>query len=336
MSTQVKTIEGDIRITQDTAFDFSVHCTGKLVVEPGVTLTTSRYETLETHALEVYGTLKIAGEGEGFKPGHVYGKEADNPLAVRVETDLLVDGGTIEGKEAVVAANGAVFRKDVRLTGMIGFDHLLIAQDARVITQGGTWIITETMTVEDHVVFDLSETEICVLKSRKGEDLEGAKGGFYDHEGYGTTQLGQNVSVLGDDTFIWVWFGRVEGAFETIRGNVVLKTCGGIFTDGEDMANIETSEVTGTGTEEDPFRFTWHEIDPDYVYHNPRQLAIDAVVNNALQERLPGCLIFDFNKELFAFTEPHFRAGNVLIHELYFDPPTIRALADFRALATQI
>ena len=336
MSEQIKKIEGDILISQDTVFDRSIQCTGRVTVAEGVTLTTSRYETLEAGSMEICGTLKIAGEGEGFKPGHVYGKEADNPLAVKVAGTLAVTDGAIEGKEAVVAAGEGIFRGAISLTGMFGFEYLQMAEETKLVTRGGTWIITETMDIGDNAIFDLSETEICVLRSRKGDQAEGAKGGFYDHEGYGTTRIGRHVSVLGDDTFIWVWFGRTEGAFETIRGNVVLKTCAGIFTDPEDMANIETSSLTGDGSEKDPFRFTWHEKDPSYTYHNPRKLAIDAVVNNALQEHLPGCLIFDFNKELFAFTEEHFRAGNVLVHELYFDLPTIRALADHRALATEV
>lgn len=328
-------IEGDLLLKEDASFEENVRCTGTITIKEGVTLTASRYALISAKDLVLKGKILIAGEEEGFKPGHVFGKEAKNPLVLRIEDQLTIDGGSIVAKEAVIAAGRGSFRGEVSLTGMFGFEELTIHPGARLVTRGGSWLITERMDIGDDAVFDLSETEICVIKSRKGDDLEGAKGGFYDHEGYGDTRIGRRVSVLGDDTFIWLWFGRTEGAFQTIRGNIVLKCCEGIFTDADDMKNIETSEITGSGTEEDPFRYTYREIDPEYEYHNSRKLAVDAVVNNALQDRLPGCLIFDFNKELFAFTEKHFRAGNILIHELYFDPPTIRAFADFSAIVTE-
>ena len=335
MSSEVRKIEGDLLLREDTAFEESVQCTGTMTIEEGITLTASRFALLSAKNLILRGTLLVGGEEAGFKPGHVFGKEADNPLVVQVEDTFTIDGGKVEAKEAVLAAGKGSFKETVTLTGMFGFDQVTIQTGACMVTRGGTRLIAESMEIQDDVTFDLSETEICVLHSRKGENLEGAKGGFYDHEGYGDTRVGKRVAVHGDDTFIWLWFGRTEGVFAEIHGNVVLKTSTGNFSDAEDMANITVSEMTGSGTEEDPFRYTYHEIDPDYEYHNPRQLAVDAVVNNALQARLPGCLIFDFNKELFAFTEKHFRAGNILIHELYFDPPTIRALADYSAIVKQ-
>lgn len=326
-------VAGDVVIDRDTVFENGMVICGALTVEPGVTLALKKGNPVIAQSARIGGHLLYCAPDFGFKPGHVVGPDAKlDPEVVTVNghAEFFSPNARISGTGVVFTANSADVQQDVSFTGMISADQLTVRDGVTLTTKDGCWLNWIHGVLEDGVTFRVSETEICVLEYVHHD----GGGGYYNHTGFGTTKVGQGVRMLGDNSFCWFWMGDLDGRFADVRDGVFLKAKQLIQANEGDLANWETSPVTGSGTKEDPYTMTFHEKDPDYAYVTGRSIAMDAAVNNAVQDRFPDCVLFDYwGKKVLGFRD--LRAGNILIHKMD-DLNTLLYFADVVVYAKQI
>ncbi|MBQ9611679.1 MAG: hypothetical protein IJV14_03685 [Lachnospiraceae bacterium] len=315
-------VASDVVISDDTILEKGLIVCGKLTVAEGTTLVVRKGGPVVAQSAEFAGHILFEAGDYGFKPGHVVGPDADlDPEFVYIagHTDFTAKGTSVTGTGVNFYTNSADMKADAVFTGMIFYDRLIVRRGVTLTSKDGCWLNWIHAELEDNVTFKVSETEICVLEyihTDKG-------GGYYNHTGFGTTKIGKNVKLIGDDTFCWFWMGDLDGRFADVRGTIVMKAKQLVQVNPDDLDNFETSEITGSGTTEDPYRMTFHEKDTNRSYVTGRKLSMDAAVNNRVQDKFPDCVLFDYwedevnghlLKRVLGFRS--LRAGNILIHKM--------------------
>ena len=325
-------IQGDVTLSRDTVLFNGLTVCGTLTVSEGVTLTLKRGDAVRAQSAVIAGHLLYQAPDFGFKPGHVVGPDARlDPQRMHVSGHtVFAPGARISGTGVSFYTGSADIQGDATFTGMITWDDLTVRRGVTLVTKDGCWLNWVHGRLEADITFRVSETEICVLEYIHHDQT----GGYYDHTGFGTTEIAENVRLLGDETFNWFWMGDLDGRFAEVTGNIVMKAKQLVQVHEKDLENIQTTGITGEGTPESPYEMTWHVIDENHAYATSRTLAVDAAVNNVIQDRFPDCVLFDYwGKRVLGFRD--LRAGNILIHKVD-DVETLLYFADIVVYAKEI
>lgn len=121
----------------------------------------------------------------------------------------------------------------------------------------------------------------------------------------------ENVSVISDDSFVWLLMGKTNRPFAKVSGQAVLKTAEYMQTDEEDMNNIMICTVNPSDA---GCVIQYCEKNPHYRYHGSKALAADAVLYNEVMKQYPGAVVFGFYGKYYCYRNDQFRAANILIH----------------------
>ncbi len=326
---------GDLDIKEDHSFDKEMICCGKVTVEKDVCLTVLKNSRFDCENLIVYGTLAYSGKDFPFKPGHVVGpgtvkKEDMPPACYYVADKITFEQGSkgISGRKGTLRASRGEIKSDLTLDGMTVIDELTIKEGVKV-SLSGSWIQSVLLIMEDNSSLDLSETEICVLKY-KAELGEG----YYAHYGYGTTVVGKNVKIFADKSFVWLWLGRISGEFEDVAPYVYLRTDKKVYGRKNDLNNFTVSDLQKDSVDEHIYHLSYKELNKEYEYESTKDKALDALLNNKIQDAFPGYMLWGGKGVYFGFSEPHMRSGNILIHKIQ-DFQTLRDLSDIYVQAKE-
>lgn len=140
---------------------------------------------------------------------------------------------------------------------------------------GGNWYLSNTKTPTD------------MLGRQWGPELNGGGVLMPDINGIGLLKMEPDLrlKVIGNTEHNYAMLMLNQHPITNIEGAIHIHCVEGVACPPEDVAALDVSPVSGSGTQEDPYRLMYRLKDSGYVFRSAEEIAVQAGTKTAIMER---------------------------------------------------